>query len=60
MNKLNQTPKVFPRILNQVFKNTCDYACAVERPERSSVVPYVLGVAIALVGVITLVSCVKG
>jgi hypothetical protein len=59
MNKLNQTPKVFPRSLNQVFKNTCDYACAVERPERASIAPYILGVVIALVGVVTIVSCVK-
>jgi hypothetical protein len=60
MNKLNQTQKTFPRSLNQAFKSTTEYACAVERPERSSIVPYVLGVVISLVGVITLVSCVKG
>ena len=60
MNKLNQTQKTFPRSLNQAFKSTTDYACAVERPERSSIAPYILGVVIALVGVCTLVSCVKG
>ena len=60
MNKLNQTQKTFPRSLNQAFKSTTDYACAVERPERSSIAPYVLGVVIALVCVITIVSFVKG
>lgn len=47
--KINQTSRTFPRSLNECFKSTTDYACAIERPERSSIGPYILGVAIAVV-----------
>ena len=60
MNKLNQTQKTFPRSLNQAFKSTTDYACAVERPQRSSIAPFVIGLIIAITSVIVIVSCVKG
>ena len=57
--KINQTSRTFPRSLNQAFKDA-SYACAIERPERSSVAPYVLGVIIAVVSVIAFVAFVKG
>jgi hypothetical protein len=60
MNKLNQTQKTFPRSLNECFKSTTDYACAVERPQRSSIAPFVIGLIIAITSVIVIVSCVKG
>ena len=52
MPKLNQTQKTFPRSLNECFKSTTDYACAIERPERGSVGPVVLFVLIAVVSCI--------
>ena len=51
MTKLNQTSRTFPRSLNECFKDA-DYACAIERPERSSVGPVVLFVVIAVVSCI--------
>lgn len=51
--KINQTSRTFPRSLNECFKSTTDYACAIERPERSSIGPAVLFVVIAVVSCIT-------
>ena len=49
--KINQTSRTFPRSTSECFKDA-DYACAIERPERSSIGPYILGVAIAVVSCI--------
>lgn len=52
MNKLNQTQKTFPRSLNECFKSTTDYACAIEGPKRGSAGPVILFVVIAVVSCI--------